>query len=573
VNDNEMKTVKKEFMWVDGRRVELNGERNVLEVVRQAGVDLPTFCYHSELSVYGACRMCVVEDERGQILASCQTPPKDGLKVKTSTPKLQKHRKMILELLLSSHCRDCTTCPKNGKCLLQELAIRFSITGIRFNGESFKRHDLPIDNSSFSIVRNPNKCILCGDCVRMCAEVQNVGAIDFKGRGSGMMVSTAFGDPIIATDCVHCGQCAAVCPTGAITVKCDCPAVWKDLYDGDKQVIAQVAPAVRVAFGEEFGLVSGENVMGKIVAGLRMLGFDRVYDTSLGADLTVMEESAEFLERLRSKENLPLFTSCCPAWICFMEKRYPELKDLVSSCKSPMQMLGAVIKEHAKRHDVGDSKTIINVAIMPCTAKKFEAVREEFYRDGIADIDHVITTQELVKMFREAGIVFADLEPEAPDMPFGIHSGAGVIFGVTGGVSEAVIRRVAEDKSMEAILDIAYTGIRGLEGAKEAEVTVGDEKLKIAVVNGLKNIDEIIKKILAGEIRYDFIEAMACPGGCVGGGGQPFGLKPVKKSRSDGLYRADKLSQIRQSEENPLLAGLYKGVLRGRAKELLHVHY
>jgi NADH-quinone oxidoreductase subunit G len=568
-----MNTVKKQYMWVDGRRVELDGEKNVLEVVRKAGIDLPTFCYHSELSVYGACRMCVVENERGEIAASCQTPPKDGMRVKTSTPKLQKHRKMILELLLSSHCRDCTTCPKSGKCLLQELALRFSITGIRFNGESFLKQNHPIDNSSFSIVRNPNKCILCGDCVRMCAEVQNVGAIDFKGRGSQMMVSTAFGDPIIQTQCVHCGQCAAVCPTGAITVKCDCPAVWKELYDENKRVIVQVAPAVRVAFGEEFGLVSGENVMGKIVAGLRMLGFDKVYDTSLGADLTVMEESAEFLERLRSKENLPLFTSCCPAWICYMENKYPELKDLISSCKSPMQMLGTVIKEHAKRHDGKDGKTIVNVAVMPCTAKKFEAVREEFQRDGLADIDYVITTQELVKMFKEAGIVFTDLEPEAPDMPFGIHSGAGVLFGVTGGVSEAVIRRVAEDKSMEAILDIAYTGIRGLEGAKEAEVTIGDEKLKIAVVNGLKNIDEIIKQIKAGEVHYDFIEAMACPGGCIGGGGQPFGLKPVKQSRSDGLYRADKLSQIRQSEENPLLAGLYKGVLKGRAKELLHVHY
>ncbi len=565
---------QKKYMWVDGHRVEFTEEKNILEVVRKAGIELPTFCYYSELSVYGACRMCVVENEWGDIKASCHTPPQDGMKIKTNTPRLQKHRKMILELLLSSHSRDCTTCSKSGKCRLQELALRFGITTIRFNGGDFVKHKDPIDNSSLSIVRNPNKCILCGDCVRMCSEVQNVGAIDFKGRGSMMKVSTAFDEPISGTSCVHCGQCAAVCPTGAITVKDDTAAVWRAIYDETKRVVVQVAPAVRVAFGEEFGVVSGENVMGKIVAGLRILGFDEIYDTSLAADLTVLEESAELQRRIYKKANIPMFTSCCPAWICYMEKKYPEFKDAVSSCKSPMQMLGAILKEHAESMKAVEKRTMVSIAVMPCTAKKFEAARDEFQHAGIPDVDYVITTQELVKMFKEAGIVFDDLEPEAPDMPFGMHSGAGVLFGVTGGVTEAVIRRVLEDKSKEAMTEIAYTGIRGLEGAKEAEIKIGDETVKIAIVNGLKNVDEIIKQIKANKVHYDFIEAMACPGGCIGGAGQPFAPKHVKQNRSTGLYKADKLSQVKRSEENPILEALYADLLKkNKIKSLLHVHY
>lgn len=566
-------TAQKKFMWVDGHRVEFREEQNILEVVRKAGIELPTFCYYSELSVYGACRMCVVENEWGDIEASCHTPPKENVKIKTNTPKLQKHRKMILELLLSSHCRDCTTCPKNGKCRLQELALRYSVSTVLFDGGSPIKNGHPIDTSSLSIVRDQNKCILCGDCVRMCSEVQNIGAIDFKGRGAKMTVSTAFDEPIINTQCVGCGQCAAVCPTGSITIKDDRVHVWKAIHNEKQRVVAQIAPAVRVALGEEFGLSPGENVMGKIVAGMRMLGFDDIYDTSTGADLTVMEESKELLRRLRRKENIPMFTSCCPAWISYMEKKYPALKDAVSTCKSPMQMFGALLKEHAKSIKAVDGRDIVSVAVMPCTAKKYEAARPEFKKGGIPDVDHVLTTQELVKMFKEAGIVFAELEPEGADTPFGVHSGAGVMFGVTGGVTEAVLRRIMDDKSREAMNDISFTGIRGLTGSKAAEVTVNNETIKVAVVNGLKNADEVIKQLMAGEAHYDFIEVMACPGGCIGGAGQPFGLNAAKVNRSQGLYKTDKLSQIKRSEENPLLAALYSGVLKDKSTSLLHVHY
>lgn len=563
----------KKCMWVDGRRVDYTDEKNVLQVVRKAGVELPTFCYYTELSVFGACRMCVVENEWGGVEASCYTPPREGMKIKTNTPKLQKHRKMILELLLSSHCRDCTTCSKNGKCRLQELALRYNVSRVRFDGGNGFRHDHPVDRSSRAITRDPNRCILCGDCVRMCDEVQNVAVIDFKGRGSKMTVSTAFEEPIANTPCVSCGQCAAVCPTGAIAVKDDRAAVWEAIYNEDKRVAVQVAPAVRVALGEEFGLPSGENVMGEMVAGLRKLGFDEIYDTSVCADLTVMEEAAELRKRLSSDEKLPMFTSCCPAWINYVETKYPEYKHHVSSCKSPMQMFGAILKEHAESMKKVDSREIVSVAIMPCTAKKQEAAREEFKRNGVSDVDYVITTQELVLMLKEAGIVFSQLEPEATDVPFGICSGAGIIFGVTGGVSEAVIRRLMEDKSREAMMDISYTGIRGVEGAKEAEITLGEKTIRIAVVHGLKNVDDVIKKIKAGTVQYDFIEAMACPGGCIGGAGQPYALQRNTRERSGGLYKADKLSQIRRSEENPIIMPLYSGLLKNKVHELLHVEY
>jgi NADH-quinone oxidoreductase subunit G len=508
----------------------------------------------------------MVEDEKGRLQAACSTPPKAGMQILTNTPRLRKYRKTILELLLSNHCRDCTTCEKCGHCRLQELAHRFGIKRVRFPNNYDKT---PMDMSSASIVRNPGKCILCGDCVRVCEEVQNIGAIDFAFRGSKMHISTAFGAPIGTTDCVGCGQCAAVCPTGAIVVRDDTEQFWEDLHDEQKQVVVQIAPAVRVGIGRELNVPDGRNVMGMIVAALRLMGVDEIFDTAVGADLTVMEEAAEFAARLEKNENLPLFTSCCPAWVRHAEHRYPQLKKYISSCKSPMEMFAPVIKETYRNSD----KQTIMVAIMPCTAKKGEAARKEFVRGGIRDVDYVITTQELVQMIREAGIKFDELEPESVDMPFGTVSGAGTIFGVTGGVTEAVLRRISTDKSRSMLHTIAFTGIRGMQGVKEASIDYKGREVRIAVVNGLKNADQLIDKVLEGERHYDFIEVMACPGGCVSGGGQPFTTTEGKALRGKALYHTDRWSSIKRSEENPAVAALYNGILQGREHELLHVKY
>lgn len=554
------------MMMIDNMPVAINGEQNILAVIRKAGIELPTFCYYSELSVYGACRMCVVEDKWGEIQAACSTPPQAGMEVKTNTPRLRKYRKMILELLLSNHCRDCTTCEKNGKCKLQELAQRFGIKQVRFSNTSAEGE---LDNSSGSIVLDRSKCILCGDCVRMCEEVQNVGAIDFAFRGSNMQVSTAFGAPLAASNCVGCGQCAAVCPTGAIVVKNDTARLWQELSNPQAKVVAQIAPAVRVGIGKELGLAEGENVMGKLVAAMRRLGFEEVFDTSTGADLTVLEETGEFLGRLQKGGKLPLITSCCPAWVKYAEINHPDLMEHISTCRSPMQMFASVLKEHYKR----SNRRPVVVAVMPCTAKKQEAARTEFQHDGVPDVDYVITSQELIQMIKEAGIMFGSIEPEAVDMPFGSTSGAGVIFGVTGGVTEAVVRRLADDKSVAALRSIAFTGIRGLEGVKETVVEYNARKLRIAVVSGLKNAENLLQQMQTGKVHYDFIEVMACPGGCIAGAGQPFTNREGRLQRSAGLYDADRMSAIKRSEENPVIMALYGGLLKGKTHQLLHVHY
>ena len=555
----------KEYMLIDGNPVEINGEKNLLEVIRKAGIELPTFCYHSELSVYGACRMCMVENSHGGMEAACSTVPKAGMEIYTNTERLHKHRKMILELLLANHCRDCTTCQKNGKCRLQELASLFGLESIRFKN---LKPEPELDTSSLSIIRDAHKCILCGDCVRMCNEIQNVGAIDFVNRGSKMVIGPAFNEPIANSPCVGCGQCAAVCPTGAIVIRKDTGRVWPELNDKNTKVVAQVAPAVRVAMAKEFGLPENENSMGRITAALRRLGFDEVYDTATGADLTVLEESNEFLQRIEAGENLPLITSCCPAWIQYCEKNHPELMKNISTCKSPMQMFSSVIKaEYAN-----SSRRVVCVAIMPCTAKKFECAREEFMHGGVPETDYVITTQELIQMIHKAGIVFDELEPEAVDPEFSTSTGAGVIFGVTGGVTEAVLRRLSTDKSKKALLSIAFNDVRGMKGVKETTIPYGDKEVRIAIVSGLKNAESVIQALKNGE-HFDFIEVMACPGGCVAGGGQPFGTNATKEVRGKALYSADKMLSIKRSEENPLMLSLYDGVLKGRVHELLHVHY
>ena len=554
----------KKMMIVDGISVEIENERNLLEVIRKIGIELPTFCYSSELSIYGDCRMCMVENEKGGLEAACSTIPKAGMNIKTNTVRLQKYRKNILELLLANHCSDCTTCDKSTKCRLQELAKRFQINNVRFPNTA--KHQ--IDDSSACITRDAGKCILCGDCVRMCNETQNVGAIDFTYRSSKVAVNTAFGKPIGETNCVGCGQCAAVCPTGAIVVKNETEKLWKAIENPNVKVVVQIAPAVRVAIGKDLFMKDGEDVMGKIVAALRRMGVDEVYDTAFSADLTVIEESNEFIERLQNGGKLPLITSCCPGWIQYAENTHPELMENISSCKSSMQMFSAIIKDQARQK----KENIFHVAIMPCSAKKFEAQREEFKHDDIPDVDLVITTKELIKMIRKSGIIFDELEPEAIDMPFGTISGAGVIFGVTGGVTEAVLRRVADTNSRADYFAIEKMGQRGMVGIKEFDLPYGDSSLHIGVVSGLKNAETIIQRVKNGE-KFDFIEIMACPNGCINGGGQPRSHRPQREARTAGIYKSDKLLSIRRAQANPIVDKVYKEIIQDRNHELLHVHY
>ena len=554
------------YMTINNSRVEFTNEKNVLSVIRKAGINLPTFCYHSELSTYGACRMCVVEDDRGKVFASCSEVPRDGMVIYTNTPRLQHHRKMIIELMLASHDRDCTSCPKNGVCTLQNLANQLNVSDVRF--ANYKKQ-LAKDTSADGIIRDPNKCILCGDCVRICDEIQGLGIIDFVSRGSKMRVTTAFDKPLSETMCVGCGQCRAVCPTGAIVIKRDMQPVWEALADKDTIVIAQVAPAVRVAIGERFGLSKGENAIGLLAAALRRMGFDRVYDTNFGADLTVMEESKEFLERLEKGGKLPLFTSCCPGWVKYCELKYPEFKNNLSSCKSPQEMFGALLKEEAREKK--EKKKTFVVSIMPCTAKKSEIKRPEHITKGEQDVDYVISTIEVGRMIREAGLDLAQLKPESLDMPFGLASGGAAIFGVTGGVTEAVIRRIVNSDKAADLENISRLGIRGESGFKEATITIGDREVKIAVVSGLRNAGNLLDKVKSGEAHYDFVEVMACSRGCIGGGGQPAPKSPrTRIARTEGIYEVDRTSQIKISNENPIIETVYNGILKGKEHKLLH---
>ena len=561
----------KGIMIIDGQRVPFDGEKNVLAVIRKAGIEMPTFCYYSELSTYGACRMCMVEDTKtGKLDASCSMEPRDGMSIRTNTARLLKHRRMILELLLSSHDCECTTCPKSGNCQLQKLAQQFGVRHIRFEDTRPRRER---DYTSPAIFRDPNKCILCGDCVRVCEEKQGQGILNFAFRGSELQVMPAFDKKIGETKCVSCGQCAAVCTTGAITINDQIGTAWAAIHDPNKRVVVQIAPAVRVAVGENFGIPAGTNVLDKMVTALKLMGVDEVYDTNFSADMTTILEATEFQQRLQHGGPFPMFTSCCPAWIKYLELNHPKYLHNISTCKSPMEMFAAVLRDQYAAKDAEDGRTTYHIAVMPCTAKKMEAAREEFTHCGRPDVDLVLTTRELVDMIREAGIRLGELELESPDLPFGLGSGAAVIYGVTGGVAEAVIRHCLPDKSKNALRAVRVSGVRGEGDIRELTLDVEGTELKLAVVNGLVHAKELIADIEAGKKFFHLVEVMTCQGGCVGGAGQPYGLYAAKKARGEGLYAADNAAMFKRAEKNPIVTQMLEDYGEQWCHDHLHVHY
>ena len=561
----------KGMMIIDGQRVSFDGEKNVLSVIRKAGIEMPTFCYYSDLSVYGACRMCVVENEEtGKIDASCSMEPRNGMRIRTNSARLLKHRRVILELLLASPNCNCTTCEKSGHCHLQTLAQQFGVRRIRFE-DTRERYE--IDNTSPAVLRDPNKCILCGDCVRVCEEMQGMGILNFAYRGSSAQVMPAFDRKMAQTKCVSCGQCAAVCPTGAITVKNQIGEAWRAIHDPKKRVVIQIAPAVRVAVGEAFGIPAGENVLDKLVTALKLMGVDEVYDTTFGADFTTIAESEEFLERLKNGGPFPMFTSCCPAWVKYLENENPKYLKNISTCKSPMEMVGAIFRDKYAEKDAQDGRTTYHIAIMPCTAKKMEAARPEFIHDGRPDVDLVLTTHEVIDMMQETGIQLNELELESPDLPFGLGSGAAVIYGTTGGVAEAVVRHCLPDKSKNALRTIEHSGLRGTDAVRFAEVTINGRKVRAAIVHGLGSAAKLLDQIRSGEVQADLVEVMSCRTGCVGGAGQPYALMAKKLQRAQGLYEIDRSAMFKRSERNPVIDAMYANGLADRAHELLHIEY
>lgn len=569
-------------LFINGKECEYTNEPNLLEVIRNNGFSVPTFCYRPDLTQYGACRMCVVEIEGRGIQSSCTMPPEPGLKIHTNTEKTRRIRKIVLELLLANHDRECTTCDKSGKCELQKYAQEYGINDIRFAKKKPQDY-LPIDNSNPSIVRDPNKCILCGACVRACAEFQGHSVLGFANRGSKTVVQPMAGRALGSVDCVFCGQCQAVCPTGALTIKTDIDRVWDLINDKNKKTAVQMAPSVRVALGEEFGLKPGENVIGKLNAALRQLGFDLVFDTNFSADLTIMEEATEFIERLTKGENLPLFTSCCPAWVRYLETQHPDLLNHLSSCKSPQGMLSPVIKAVVPKYFEGyTEENLYVVSIMPCTAKKAEAVRGQLYSNGRAQTDVVLTTQEIARILKSAGINLATITPEANDSPFGQYTGAATIFGASGGVAEAAVRTAYELVTHETLENVDFKPLRGVDKnhrTKEAEIDIKGTKVKVRVVSTLKEAEKSIRELKEGKADFQLLEVMACPGGCVNGGGQPRSCddSKIKEERAQGLYKEDSELPFRKSHTNPDIIKLYEEFLEKpnshKAHELLHTTY
>jgi len=543
---------------IDGIEVKHEGEPNLLELIRKAGIDIPTFCYQPHLSVFGSCRMCIVEVEGRGVMPACATAVTDGMVVTTHSKQILKARKMTVELLLAAHDQQCTTCPKSGDCKLQSIAKNLGVTKVRFpqcdRANTF-------DDSSSSIVRDTGKCILCGNCVRVCKEKQAVGALEFAYRGSNAKVITEFNREMGKSDCVNCGQCVKVCPVGALTVKTQIEAVMDALADKEKVCVVQVAPSVRVALGEYFGLPAGTASVPKIIAALRRLGFAKVFDTSFAADMTIMEEGKEFLKRFKQGGKLPLFTSCCPAWVKYAEQYYPEFLSNLSTAKSPQQMFGALLKDKF-------GKKVVSVSVMPCTAKKFEAKRPEH----ATDMDFVITTGELAQMIKMGGLDFNRLPDADFDTPYGEATGAGVIFGASGGVSEAVLRFAANQLGQGDKQE--FNQFRGNDGVTTSEVKIGDVTLRLAVVSGLANAKNLMAKIKSGEAKYDIVEVMACCGGCVNGGGQPVGVTPdAIKRRAEGLYNLDKKNTLKAADENPAITELYKEYNEEKTHKMFHTKY
>lgn len=569
-------------LTINGKPAKVKEGSTILEAARSVNVKIPTLC-HLDLhdikmvNKTASCRVCVVEVEGRKSLApACATPALEGMVIKTDTKKAVKARRTVVELLLSDHPKDCLICEKNLDCELQALAADLGIRHIKYEG---KVSQYKIDTSSFSIVRNMTKCIMCRRCETMCNEVQSVHVLSAVGRGFDTVIGAAFDLPMHETTCTFCGQCLAVCPTAALTEVDNVSKVWREINNEEKYVIVQTAPAVRVALGEAFGMEPGSLVTGKMVAALRGIGFDKVFDTDFAADLTIIEEASELVHRLEGKGKLPILTSCCPGWVKFFEHQFNDMLDIPSSCKSPHEMFGAIAKSYLAEKMNIKKENMIVVSIMPCVAKKYEAARPELGHGGSKDVDIVITTRELAKMIKEAGIDFNTLEDQEFDNPLGESSGASVIFGATGGVIEAALRTAYEWLTNESLDNVEFHALRGIEGTKEASININGEEIKIGVTHGLANARKLLEKNRSGEAHYHAIEIMACPGGCVGGGGQPYhhGDLEILKKRIEGIYKEDRSKSIRKSHENPMIKKLYEEFLGEpygeKAHDLLHTQY
>jgi len=567
-------------LTIDGKEVKAPKGSTVLEAAKSAGIHIPTLCFLKDINEIGACRMCIVDVGARSLQAACVYPVSEGLNVVTNSPEIRETRRVILELILSNHDRKCLTCVRNQNCELQKLAKDLNVTDIHYEGEN---RNYPVDDLSPSIVRDPNKCVLCRRCVSVCNNVQSVGAIGVVNRGFDSIVGSPVDFALKDTPCVNCGQCIVVCPVGALREKSSIEKVWDALSNKDLHVVVQTAPAVRAALGEEFGYPIGTRVTGKMVAALKKLGFVKVFDTDTAADLTIMEEGTELVERIKNNGKLPLITSCSPGWIKFCEHNYPDLLDNLSTCKSPQNMFGAVLKSYyAEKMGIDPSKIFV-VSVMPCTAKKFEAVRPELASTGYPDVDAVLTTRELAQMINQAGIDFRNLPDENFDDPMGEATGAGVIFGVTGGVMEAALRSVPYLLTGKDDENIDIKVVRGVENIKEAEIEVNGLKIKAAVVHGLGNARKLLDKVRAGEADYHFIEIMACPGGCVNGGGQPIQPASVRNEmdiravRAKAIYEEDEAMTIRRSHQNPKVLKMYEEYFEKpgshKSHKLLHTHY